>query len=150
MNRAITSIFVMFTLLLSMTEVSKVTLMGYTLLTDSEKAAHLCACMNCSHGNDSETEHCSTNMGDSEHAEGEGGDKAMHCSISQPESSMSYCGCNSSPINQVNIFFNTLDKTALLATLAYSVKEIEQTFFREYRAEEPVHINREIFHPPRA
>ena len=150
MKHTISSIFVIFTLLFSMTEISKVTLMGYTLLTDGEKAAHFCTCMGCSHGasSDDQASHCSMDMADMSTQETD--EEPKHCDMSKTAEGASICGCSSAASGNLHILFNTLDKTALLANLQYSQKELKRTFLKLTNFESPISIQRDIFHPPRA
>jgi len=150
MKQTISSIFVILILLFSMTEISKVALVGYTLLTDGEKAAHLCTCLGCSHTDksDDEASHCSMDMADTDTHSAE--EKPKHCDMSQTADGASVCGCSTTPSGELHILFNTLDKTALLANLQYSQKEVKKSFLRLTHFESPVSIQRDIFHPPRA
>lgn len=148
MKQSISSIFVIITLLFSMTEISKVALMGYTLFTDGEKAALFCTCMGCSHDTDSEKESCSTDMSDdSSHSEKS---EPMHCNMTSTASGESVCGCEKDSSGEMHILFNTLDKTALLAEFQYKSREFNRTSFRQNRVEDPVSVQRDIFHPPRS
>lgn len=150
MKQTISSIFLIFTLLFSVTEISKVTLMGYSLLTDGEKAAHFCTCFGCSHGtgSDDEASHCSMDMADVDTQNTE--QEPKHCDMSKTADGASVCGCNSTPSGNLHILFNTLDKTALLANHQFSQKEFKRTVLTLTRFESPVSIQRDIFHPPRA
>lgn len=150
MKQTISSIFVIFTLLFSMTEISKVALMGYTLFTDGEKAAHFCTCFGCSHGapSDDEASHCSMDMADMDTKDND--EEPKHCDMSQTSDGASVCGCSSTPSGNLHILFNTLDKTALLANLPFSKKVFKKTVLRLTNFENPVSIQRDIFHPPRA
>lgn len=150
MKQTISSIFLIFTLLFSMTEISKVTLMGYTLLTDGEKAAHFCTCLGCSHGSpsDGEASHCSMNKAEMDTHNNE--EKPKHCNMSQTADGASVCGCNSTPSGNLHVLFNTLDKTALLANFQFSLKESKKTFIRLTHFESPESVQRDIFHPPKA
>lgn len=150
MKQTISSIFVIFTLLLSMTEISNVAIMGYTLFTDGEKAAHFCTCIGCSHGtsSDSEMAHCSMEMADMDTRDED--NEPKHCDISQTASGESVCSCEKSSPGQLHILFNTLDKTALLANLIYSQREFKKTVFNLTNPGNPETIQRDIFHPPRA
>jgi len=150
MKQTISSIIVILTLLFSMTEISKVALMGYTLFTDGDKAAHFCTCFGCSHGNSSneESSHCSMDMADMGTHDTEV--EPNHCDMSQTADGASICGCNSTPSGNQQILFNTLDKTALMANLQHSQNEFKKTVLRLTNFESPVSIQRDIFHPPRA
>jgi len=150
MKQTISSIFIIFTLLFSMTEISKVALMGYTLFTDGEKAAHFCTCLGCSHDTNSsdESSHCSMDMAD-RNTHKKGGEP-KHCDTSQTADGASICGCSSTPSANQQILFNTLDKTALMAILQYPQKDFKITVLRLTKFENPISIQRDIFHPPRA
>jgi hypothetical protein len=150
MKQTISSIFIIFTLLFSMTEISKVALMGYTLFTDGEKAAHFCTCLGCSHDTNSsdESSHCSMDMAD-RNTHKKGGEP-KHCDTSQTADGASICGCSSTPSGNLHILFNTIDKTALLANPQYVQKELKRTFLTLTNFESPISIQRDIFHPPRA
>ncbi len=150
MKQTISSIFVIFTLLFSMTEISNVAIMGYTLFTDGEKAAHFCTCIGCSHdsSSDSDMAHCSMDMGDMDTQAED--NKPKHCDMSQTASGESVCGCEKSTPGQLHILFNTLDKTALLANYIYSQIEFRKTVYNLTQPGNPESIQRDIFHPPRA
>lgn len=150
MKQTISSIFVILTLLLSMTEISSVALMGYTLFTDGEKAAHFCTCIGCSHGDssDDKTSHCSIDMADTSSHETE--EETMHCDMTQTANGASICSCSASESSVQHILFNTHDKTALLANLQYSQSKFKKTVLNFIYSENPESIQRDIFHPPRA
>ncbi len=138
---------VIFTLLLSMTETGKVVMLGYTVFTDFEKATHFCTCNGCSHQSGNETEFCVMEAGKGETDTGK--TEPQHCDMSRTSADSSICSCDTAPAANMHILFNTLDKTALLATLRISTEVNSISTFRSRRPEKPVHIIRDIFHPPR-
>jgi hypothetical protein len=148
MKQSISSILVILSILFSMTEISKVAVLGYTMFTDGEKAAHFCTCMGCSHSTDTDKESCMVDMG-SNHSQDEESEP-MHCNMTQSANGTSICGCDSSPTGEKQILFNTLDKTGLLAGFHYSSKEIKKSIEYLNRVEHPVSVQQDIFHPPRA
>lgn len=147
MLRTIGIALVIFTLLLSMTETGKVVMLGYTVFTDYEKASHLCTCTGCSHPSGSETEFCEMEAGKGETDTGK--TEPQHCDMGRTSADSSICSCDTTPAANMHILFNTLDKTALLATLGLSTEINSISTFRSHRIDKPVHIIRDIFHPPR-
>jgi hypothetical protein len=148
MKQSVSPILVVLSLLFSMTEISKVAVLGYTMFTDGEKAAQFCTCMGCSHSTENEKESCMVDMGSDNSHEEES--EPMHCNMTQSANGSSVCGCDNSPSGEKQILFNTLDKTALLAVFHYSSREIEKSIEHLNREEHPVSVQRDIFHPPRA
>lgn len=156
MKQSIGSIIIGLSLLFSMTEISKVALMGYTLFTDGEKAAHFCTCLGCSNGTDSDTEHCAINMEksadtESSHDDNKHGDeeKAAHCSMNSTASGESVCGCDKESSGEMHILFNTLDKTALLANSEGAEQTYDKRYFKYYHQADLSYYQKDIFHPPK-
>lgn len=150
MKHTIGSIFLVLTLLFSMTEISKVALLGYTLFTDGEKAAHFCTCMGCSHSDDGEAEYCDMQMNkDSESSHGSE-DEPDHCDMNSTASGESVCGCDSEPSGEMHILFNTLDKTALLAFSKDIFRISDKRFFNFLKHSDLSYYQKDIFHPPKA
>jgi len=148
MRRSITSILIIFSLMLSMTEISNVAVLGYSLMMDAEKAANFCTCLGCSHSSESESEFCTVNMDNKMTHEDDR--EPVHCDITPTAGGSSVCGCDTSPANQIQVVFNTIDKTALLPALQYSEAELKRPLFKPFDVEKPTHIQRDIFRPPKA
>jgi len=148
MRRSVTSIIVLISLLFSVTEISNVAVLGYSLMTNGDKASGFCTCIGCSHGAESDTQHCSIDM-DDEVPENHHEEKT-HCEIPLENSGSSVCGCNASPTDQVHIFYNTIDKIALLPTLQFSVADLKRSFFKPFTVQKTDHIHHDIFRPPKA
>jgi len=92
MKHTFGSIFLVLTLLLSMTEISKVALLGYTLFTDGEKATHFCTCMGCSHSDSGEAKHCDMKMNKESESSHGSEDEPAHCDMNSTASGESVCG----------------------------------------------------------
>lgn len=147
-------------LLMSMSDFNRVVLLGYTVLTDSQKAAHFCTCSGCNHQSDQETtnhksenepEICLILNGSTKHqmSTKKSDDKSC-CSSSNKLNDVSICQCshNTSPVNSIAVF-NTIDKTALFSTTKWTenqLKGISQFFYIVHKT---IPFFREIFHPPR-
>lgn len=144
MRRSITSILVIISLLFSMTELSNVAVLGYSLMTDGEKASNFCTCISCTHNTVSDTEHCDVDMGQEENQE------PKHCNMPHENSGSTVCGCNASAADQIQILFNTLDKTALLPSLQYSAADLKRSIFKPFSVKKATRIQRDIFRPPKA
>ncbi|WP_069131689.1 hypothetical protein [Rhodohalobacter halophilus] len=157
MKQSIGSIFLTLTLLFSMTEISKVAIVGYSLFTDGEKVAHFCTCIGCSHDTNSGTEHCAIDMEmdkshDSSHSAEKHGseEKPAHCDMTQTASGESVCGCQKGAPGQMHILFNTLDKTALLAESGNAKLIFDKRFFKQLHQSNLSFFQKDIFHPPQS
>ena len=104
-------------LLFSMTEIYKVTMLGFTVLTDADKAAQFCTCTGCSHSHDGMSKNEDQNMaghGIDQHQQSDK-EEPSHCSTKVKHSgSASVCACKTNTEKKTPILYNSLDKVALL------------------------------------
>jgi|GEM_PF-1198220 len=138
------------TLLFSMTEIYKVTVLGFTVLTDVDKAAHFCTCSGCSHthGDMPKTDAAQDAMhGDDPQMKDE---EPSHCATNSAENGKpAVCACNASPEKEIPNLYNTLDKVALLIPVkTNSPSEKERGFF-VYQNRNEYSLSKDIFHPPK-
>lgn len=139
------------TLLFSMTEIYKVTMLGFTVLTNVEKAAHFCTCTGCSHGKDM-SNHSDGNMASHEmdQKEQQGSSQPSHCSTNSSDSGKAaVCACKTSSDQERPAPYKSLDKVALLVsakTIRPSEKERDLIIY--HNRDEESHV-KEIFHPPK-
>ncbi len=141
-------LFICLTLLLSMTEISKVAMLGYTLFSDGDKAALLCTCIGCSHKAKSETEPamCTVGTSGANHDE----DQPSHCSVqSQDGDSLSICACGAQQSGDHHILLNSLDKIALLFPQSVSGPGYKCIDYVRHGHGTPLSFSPDIFHPPR-
>lgn len=143
-------------LLLSMTEINKVFLLGFTVLHNNEKAAHFCTCSGCNHGEgeNEKTSMCSTNMIAGHTGNHSDQDAAEHCSVDRSGDETSdkvmICGCDSNQDQNLPVLYNTLDKVALLFPSHFLIPaDQENAIFTRPKAHQFI-FQKEIFHPPRA
>ncbi len=156
-------------LLMSMSDINKVVLLGYTVMTDSQKASHFCTCTGCNHhsdhhGNEDEdddiAEMCIIEMNPSAHVpEKDPVDQKADvtepgcCSSTNPDTEqtgISICQCNHDTIPSGSIaIFNTIDKTALFpSAVIRDFRKSSQSRF-SFVAGIPIPFLKEIFHPPK-
>ena len=152
-------ISLIFLLLMSMSDINKVVLLGYTLVTDSQKAAHFCTCTGCDQhsgdnhddqANSDEPAMCMTTPDQSADQ-----DKVLpgsndSCCSSDGEGSkvnICQCGHDKPPAGDIALI-NTIDKTALFTP----VKLINFASVRGsefiYIPQQPLSYFKEIFRPP--
>ena len=139
-------------LLFSMTEIYKVTMLGFTVLTDADKAAHFCTCTGCSHSHNSlqhsETDDMSSH-GMDQH-ENEDKSEASHCTMNTSDTGKTaVCACNSSPEKEFPVLYNSLDKVALLATFKtiHPSEKENALLIHQDRGEKS--LSKDVFHPPK-
>lgn len=147
-------------LLMSMSDINRVALLGYTVLTDSQKAAHFCTCSGCNHHSDQETarhnnenepEMCLIKKDSTTHKmPAEKSDDTSCCSSSDELTDVSICQCShdATPVNSIAVF-NTIDKTALFSTTKLSEYKLKGQSRFSYIVHKTIPFFREIFHPPR-
>lgn len=160
MLKSFSHIMLTILLLMSMSDISKVVLLGYTVMTDSKKAAQFCTCSGCNHNTDQEiSEHkseddpemCITVKVSSTHQiPGNELEDSTCCSSSNELIDVSICQCNqdTSPENSIATF-NTIDKTALFSTTNFSEYQLNGQSQISYIVHNTLQYFREIFHPPR-
>jgi hypothetical protein len=142
-------LFINILLLLSMTEMSKVAMLGYTLFSDGDKAAMFCTCIGCSHNAASQdrVQSCSIDMDGAGHD-----DKApSHCSINASgDDAPSICACGAEPGGEHHILLNSLDKIALLFPSEQSAPGFDSREYFHVKLGLPDTFTPDIFHPPRS
>ena len=138
-------------------------MLGYTVMTDSQKAAHFCTCTGCNHHSDQksadETDFCTVEMittaqKQNEDQEPEQAQSDGCCSSSSPaskeQSGINICQCNhdTTPSDSIAIF-NTIDKTALFPSMI--IRDLRLSSQSRFSFIEGISIPflKEIFHPPK-
>jgi len=139
-------------LLFSMTEIYKVTLLGFTVLTDSDKAAHFCTCTGCSHSQDNMQKNNDTGMdehGLMQHQQNDNS-QAAHCAMNGTEAGeAAYCACKTSPEKESPILFNSLDKVALLTPVKTNRPSEKKRVLSVYQNRDEKSLSKDVFHPPK-
>jgi len=139
-------------LLFSMTEIYKVTMLGFTVLADAEKAAHFCTCVGCSHDQGMPNHHDDGNMASHgmNHHNQEESNQPAHCSTNSSDSGNSaYCACQSSPEKETPILINSLDKVALLTPVKTKRPSEKKREFYIYQNSHEQTLSKDVFHPPK-
>ncbi len=132
-------------MLFSMAEISKVVMLGYVLVTDFEKASHLCTCMDCCSTTASvdEADMCVVDFG-----------KKSHESSEEPPSQKeksSFCSCSADTATSAPIaMINTLDKAAMLNPVQVLIPNQDKKPFCARIDETLEPDTDDIFHPPKA
>lgn len=138
------------TLLFSMTEIYKITVLGFTVFTNAEKASHFCTCTGCSHSHDSmsEKDNMQNKMQSMDHSEDD--EESSHCAVGSSETGKpAVCGCNTSPEKEIPMLYSSLDKVALLTPVKKNQpSEKERTLFT-YQSRDEYSLSKDIFHPPK-
>lgn len=138
------------TLLFSMTEIYKVTMLGFTVLTDVEKASRFCTCTGCSHSHDdsSVNEHDQNKMQEMDHTGHK--EKPSHCSMNSSDTGKpSVCSCSTSPDKEIPILYNSLDKAALLTPVRTNHPLEKESRFLILQKNNTISLSKDIFHPPK-
>jgi hypothetical protein len=143
-------LFLSLSLLFSMTEIYNVTLLGFTVLTNAEKAAHFCTCKGCSHDqNDMSEEH---SMQDEMHGMDRSGQNEgpSHCATNDAETGKpAICACNTSPEKEIPNLYNSLDKVALLSPAKTNRLSKKERGLFTYQNRDEYSLSKDIFHPPK-
>jgi hypothetical protein len=139
-------------LLFSMTEIYKVTMLGFTVLADSDKAAHFCTCTGCSHSHDKMPSNEADDMsshGMDQHKHQEK-NQPSHCSMNTSDTGKAaVCACNTSPEKELPVLYNSLDKVALLATMKTIHPSEKERVLLPYRDRDENSLSKDVFHPPK-
>lgn len=152
MNKSPALIFILsLTLLLSMTEIYKVTLLGFTVLTDAEKAAHFCTCTGCSHTRDMTVQgEDMMNSDDMNNDNRQEENEPSHCSTNKSDpGDAAVCACKASPEKERPILYNSLDKVALLSSVKAIHPSENERVLLIYQNRNEDSLSKEIFHPPK-
>jgi len=139
-------------LLFSMTEIYKVTMLGFTVLTDADKAAQFCTCTGCSHSHDGMSKNEDQNMaghGMDQH-ENNNSKQPSHCAMSGEHSgSASVCACKTNTEKKTPILYNSLDKVALLTPVKTNKPSEKERVLHTYQKKNETSVSKDIFHPPK-
>lgn len=132
-------------MLLSVTEISKVMMLGYVLVTDFQKASHFCTCIDCcsSTPQNVEANMCVIDFGD--HSQQQSDQKESH------KEKPAVCSCSADTASQSPIaMINTLDKDAMLnpSDNLLPNQKSKPLFLNLEQVQEP--DLDDIFHPPKA
>ena len=132
-------------MLLSVSEISKVAMLGYVLVTDFQKASHFCTCIDCcsTTAEDDEPNMCIVDFGDSQ--------KNATTEQNSQRDKPSVCSCSADTAAQSPVaMINTLDKAAMLNPALYLLpnRTGSEIFIKNSDTIDPDLDN--IFHPPKA
>lgn len=142
-----------------MSDFNKVAMLGYTLLTDSQKAAHFCTCTGCNHDSEQHPSKenskkkpamCITTMESTAIQETEVSDNISSCCTTTSETSEAkICQCNQDKLPSGEIaLINTIDKTALLRPMILINFTSESILKFIYTQRNTNPLLKEIFRPP--
>lgn len=138
------------TLLFSMTEIYKVTVLGFTVFTDADKAAHFCTCSGCSHSHDSMSK--TEKMPESKHSMDHQvkNENPSHCAVNGSDTEKpAVCACKTSPEKEIPILYNSLDKVALLTPVSTDNPSEKERGLFIYQNRDKYSFSKDIFHPPK-
>ena len=153
MNRNPALVFILsISLLFSMTEIYKVTMLGFTVLTDADKAAQFCTCTGCSHSHNGMSKNEDQNMAGHGMDQHQQCDKEgpSHCSTNGKHSgSASVCACKTDTDRETPILYNSLDKVALLIPVKNNRPSEKERVLHTYQKRNETSLSKDIFHPPK-
>jgi hypothetical protein len=139
-------------LLFSMTEIYKVTMLGFTVLADSDKAAHFCTCAGCSHSHESmpgskADDMSSHGMNQHEHQDE---NQPSHCKMNTSDNGQAaFCACSTSSEKELPVLYNSLDKVALLAAIKTVQPSEKERVLLPYQDKDENSLSKDVFHPPK-
>lgn len=134
-------------------------MLGYTLLVDSQKAAHFCTCTGCNHDSEQHSSRensmeepamCITTMESTAIQETEVSDNNTSCCTTTSETSEAkICQCNQDKLPSGEIaLINTIDKTALFRPIKLINFTSESILKFIYTPRNTSPFFKEIFRPP--
>lgn len=127
-------------------------MLGLTVIADSNKAAHLCTCVGCSHSHESMANSnaddvSSHGMDQHEHQDE---NQPSHCNMNASDNGQAaFCACSTSSEKELPVLYNSLDKVALLAAIkTVHPSEKERTLLPRHDRDEKS-LSKDVFHPPK-
>lgn len=140
-------------LLMSMADISKVVLLGYTLITDSDKAAQFCTCPGCNHHsnrtqNGEKNEMCTISFEDNDNATSNNSPAGCCPSDKSETANICQCGHDKNTPSPIALY-NSIDKTALFSTIVFKPFSQDSKFRFSFQNQNLTHYLSDIFHPPR-